>query len=151
MREALNHLFQIHPAGSDNNESNNPTTDASIPSVILLQEMTDSDLAVIQEMPWIQQRFYVTDLTTQNWMGGYGTTTLVDKRLFVERVFRVVYSNSMMQRDALFVDVSILGPGGMYLSTLYRSLYVADSCCSLTHSLTVIKQCPRSSGLATPI
>ena len=75
------------------------------PLVIFLQEMTSSDLILIQESKWIQQRFHITDITPQNWLEpGYGTTTLIDRRLGIKNVFRVPwYSN--FSRDGLFVDI----------------------------------------------
>lgn len=70
-------------------------------------EMTETDLQQIQSTPWIRDRFFVTDLLDNYWMGFYGTTTLVDERLSVQRVFRVLHSASWMQRDGLFVDVDV--------------------------------------------
>lgn len=78
-----------------------------LPYIILLQEMTDPDLEQIQKSSWVQERFIVTDLSDRFWGGLYGTTTLVDKRLSVQRVFRVLYSASRMQRDGLFVDIAV--------------------------------------------
>ncbi|KAG2413509.1 hypothetical protein HFD88_002698 [Aspergillus terreus] len=80
---------------------------APYPEVIFLQEMVASDLELIKATPWVQDNFYITDFSTQHWLGSYGTTTLVDKRLPVERVFRVPYAASRMQRDALFVDIAL--------------------------------------------
>ena len=74
------------------------------PCVILLQEMTASDLAIIQTNPWIRNSFYLTDLDSTNWLSGYGTLTLVDRRLPLTSAFRVRYA-SRMGRDALFVDI----------------------------------------------
>lgn len=69
--------------------------------------MVPADLEVIKSTPWIQEKFYITDLSHTRWGGGYGTTTLIDRRLSVQRVFRVPYSDSFMNRDGLFVDVAI--------------------------------------------
>ncbi|KAL4898014.1 Endonuclease/exonuclease/phosphatase [Aspergillus ambiguus] len=77
-----------------------------VPQVIFLQEMVASDLELIKSTPWIQTNFYITDYSPQHWLARYGTTTLVDKRLPIERVFRVPYAASRMQRDALFVDIA---------------------------------------------
>lgn len=101
MTKALSYLSTLH--------SPSPNT---IPSVIFLQEMVPSDLALIQQQPWIQARFYITDVSQSAWLSGYGVTTLIDRRLDVQGVFRVRYSNSRMGRDGLFVDVGIPGTGG---------------------------------------
>lgn len=106
MAKALEHLGQMHSSNPDPQQDDTDTdTDTALPSIILLQEMTESDLQQIQQSPWIQQRFFITDLSDQYWLGLYGTTTLVDKRFSVQRVFRVLYPASTMQRDGLFVDV----------------------------------------------
>ncbi|KAL3457982.1 hypothetical protein BJX64DRAFT_302326 [Aspergillus heterothallicus] len=100
MTAALHHLH--HLCKTQN------TSSPSSRTIILLQEMTPSTLAVIHASPWIRSRFYVTDLTPSHWRGsGYGTTTLVDRRLGIERVFRVPYAQSWMERDALFVDLAM--------------------------------------------
>ncbi|KAL4804672.1 Endonuclease/exonuclease/phosphatase [Aspergillus unguis] len=77
------------------------------PTVMLLQEMVDSDLTVIQQTSWVQERFYITDISDSHFGVSYETTTLVDRRLPPQRVFRVPYSRSCMDRDALFVDVKV--------------------------------------------
>ncbi|KAF9889074.1 hypothetical protein FE257_008051 [Aspergillus nanangensis] len=80
--------------------------------VIFLQECTPSDLATIAATPWVQERFHITDVDATNWTTThYGTTTLVDSRLPITAAFRVQYPQTRMDRDALFVDVS-LGPRG---------------------------------------
>ncbi|KAL4905570.1 hypothetical protein BDW74DRAFT_167772 [Aspergillus multicolor] len=81
-------------------------TDGS-PTVIFFQEMVASDLHLINETPWVREKFYMTDLSGNYWRSYYGTTTLVDRRLSLQRVFRVPYKLSAMQRDALFVDVKV--------------------------------------------
>ncbi|RDW68873.1 endonuclease/exonuclease/phosphatase family protein [Aspergillus mulundensis] len=77
------------------------------PTVIFFQEMVASDLHLINETPWVREKFYMTDLSGGHWRSYYGTTTLIDRRLSPERVFRVPYKLSAMQRDALFVDVKV--------------------------------------------
>ena len=81
-----------------------PTTNAV---VILLQEMTVSDLHLIESAHWIRERFHITDQSLKNWASGhYGTCTLIDKRLHLIDVFRVHYQATNMGRDALFVDIT---------------------------------------------
>jgi tyrosyl-DNA phosphodiesterase 2 len=78
----------------------------SIAPVIFLQECTPEDLKLISSNPWVRERFALTDLDATNWATShYGTTTLLDKRLTIQSVFRVHYSQTRMDRDALFVDV----------------------------------------------
>lgn len=82
-----------------------------IPACIFLQEMSSSDLHLIRQAPWIQQRFYITDLDSKNWHSDmYGTQTLVDRGLSVEAVFRVPWQ-SRFERDGLFVDIALTPTG----------------------------------------
>lgn len=120
MAKALEHLDQMHSPNLDPQQDDTDTdTDTALPSIILLQEMTEPDLQQIQQSPWIRQRFFITDLSDQYWLGLYGTTTLVDKRFSVQRVFRVLYPASTMQRDGLFVDVGYGSTQGVYISFLF--------------------------------
>lgn len=98
MTEALKYLNKLQ---NEHDDRNGP------PTVIFLQEMVHSDLQLLQEASWVQERFHLTDTSDQHWRGTYGTTTLVDRRLQLERVFRVPYPLSFMQRDALFVDIKL--------------------------------------------
>jgi tyrosyl-DNA phosphodiesterase 2 len=84
-----------------------PTTTAAI---VFLQECLLSDLNIISEQSWIRDNFYMTDMDTAHWGSDYyGTTTLIDRRLAVASCFRVHYLESVMERDALCVDVSVGG------------------------------------------
>ena len=75
-------------------------------AIMFLQEMLHSDLIILSKHPGIRAHFYMTDLTAEHWESGhYGTVTLVDRRLQVKEVFRVHYTDTKMERDALFVDV----------------------------------------------
>ena len=98
MRAAFRHLQTLVQA--------QPTTTAII---IHLAECVASDLNFLASDPWVRATFLITDLSTADWESGYyGTTTLIDRRLPVQSVFRVQYSQTRMARDALFVDV-VLG------------------------------------------
>jgi tyrosyl-DNA phosphodiesterase 2 len=97
MSSALNHLAGV-------------SAEITEPMVIFFQEMDEEDLELIQKASWIQERFCITDLNGTDWGGsGYGTTTLVDKRLKVRKVFRLPFP-SRYHRDGLFVDLA-LGSG----------------------------------------
>ncbi|RYP04550.1 hypothetical protein DL764_004358 [Monosporascus ibericus] len=81
--------------------------------VINLQECAPSDLIVISQKQWIRDSFYITDIDAFAWASGvYGTTTLVDRRLGISSCFRVHYSKTRMERDALFVDVVMPASSG---------------------------------------
>ncbi|KAI6090067.1 endonuclease/exonuclease/phosphatase family protein [Hypoxylon rubiginosum] len=99
MEAALAHLGQLLSQASS----------ASTTAVVInLQECVPSDLITISRQPWVRDGFYMTDLDASAWGSwAYGTTTLVDKRLDVLSCFRVHYAKSNMERDALFVDVSM--------------------------------------------
>ncbi|POS79264.1 hypothetical protein DHEL01_v202354 [Diaporthe helianthi] len=82
-------------------------------SVIFLQECTPDDLITIANTPWVRERYHLLDTDPTNWATAhYGTTTLVDARLPIISAFRVHYSKTRMDRDALFVDVGIGSDGG---------------------------------------
>ncbi|KAJ4373042.1 hypothetical protein N0V83_003333 [Neocucurbitaria cava] len=88
------------------------STPADTPLVIFLQEMGLSDLDQIRASKWIHQRFNATDLDNKNWLSPlYGTTTLIDRRLKINNVFRVPWF-SKFDRDGLFVDIALEGPSG---------------------------------------
>ncbi|KAE8379891.1 Endonuclease/exonuclease/phosphatase [Aspergillus bertholletiae] len=98
----LNYLSKVLLRPSDDSSN----TNIAPINIIFLQEMVPNDLTIIQQTKWIQDRFFITDLSDTHWRGTYGTTTLIDKRCQVQRVFRVPYSTTRMQRDGLFVDVN---------------------------------------------
>ncbi|KAK8069255.1 Endonuclease/exonuclease/phosphatase [Apiospora phragmitis] len=76
--------------------------------VINLQETTPSDLITISQKHWIRRGFYMSDLNSSAWGSDmYGTTMLVDRRLAIASCFRVHYAATQMERDALFVDVTV--------------------------------------------
>lgn len=97
-----------------------PSTTAA---VIFLQESISSDLTTIGEKSWVRERFNVTDADNANWASRfYGTTTLVDRRLPITSCFRVHYLKTRMERDGLFVDVSVEGKTIRFCNTHLESL-----------------------------
>ncbi|KAE8163283.1 Endonuclease/exonuclease/phosphatase [Aspergillus tamarii] len=97
MRPALAHLHQLARL-----------LPLNIAPVIFLQECTPLDLETIAATPWVQASFHLTDIDPANWATAqYGTTVLVSKLLPITSVFRVHYSHTRMDRDALFVDIYI--------------------------------------------
>ncbi|KAF2705084.1 hypothetical protein K504DRAFT_106641 [Pleomassaria siparia CBS 279.74] len=109
MSAALSHLAGL--------VSSVPTTSAV---VVFLQEMAEweglasssaregsGDVALLQGAGWVQERFYMSDVDGGAWGGaGYGTVTLIDRRLSVARVGRLPFV-SEFRRDALFIDVHL--------------------------------------------
>lgn len=85
----------------------------STPAVAInLQECTPSDLITISQKYWVRDRFPITDLDSSAWASGlYGTSMLLDRRLKMASCFRVHYSATQMERDALFADVTVPASG----------------------------------------
>jgi tyrosyl-DNA phosphodiesterase 2 len=82
--------------------------DAYSPTVIMLQEMLETDLALLQAQPWIRQHYDMTDIGNKYWESGhYGTCSLIPKSLHIASVFRVHYRETAMERDGLFVDIDV--------------------------------------------
>lgn len=70
------------------------------------------DLRQIASAAWIQERFLVTDLTTDHWRCGYNSVTLIDKRLGVVSVARLPFV-SEYRREALLLDIAVTPSGGL--------------------------------------
>jgi tyrosyl-DNA phosphodiesterase 2 len=101
MKAALNHLGAL---------VKDLASTPSVAPIIFLQECTPEDLVTISSNLWVRERFMLTDLDATYWATNhYGTTMLLDARLLITSVFRVHYSQTHMNRDALFVDFA-LGP-----------------------------------------
>lgn len=99
MRAALDHLGDL---------VNDLESSSSVAPVIFLQECTPEDLVIISSTPWVRRRFVLTDLDATYWATNhYGTTMILDARLPIASVFRVHYSQTRMDRDALFVDLAL--------------------------------------------
>lgn len=101
--------------------------------IIFFQEMGVSDMEQIRDSAWVKQRFNLTEIDSRNWLGPhYGTTTLVDRRLHIDSVFRVPWY-SKFDRDGLFVDISLYNqkdsnapPKVMRLCNTHLESLVAD-------------------------
>jgi tyrosyl-DNA phosphodiesterase 2 len=86
------------------------STPPAVPIVVFLQEMGQSDLKQIRDSIWISKRFNITDFDNRNWLSPqYGTTSLVDRRLDIQSVFRVPWI-SKFGRDGLFIDITLMNP-----------------------------------------
>ncbi len=96
------------------------------PCVILLNEMTVTDLDLIKRAGWVREGYNVTDVSPDHWESpGYGTCMLVPRALPVKSVFRVHYEKTAMERDALFVDVALPGGRTLRLGTSHLESLVA--------------------------
>ncbi|AEO61608.1 hypothetical protein MYCTH_2311932 [Thermothelomyces thermophilus ATCC 42464] len=103
MSAALKHLGSL-VAGNPN------------PSVIMLNEMTPPDLALIKLADWVREGYDITDATADHWESSiYGTCMLVPRALPIKRVARLHYAATAMQRDALFADVALARGGTLRL------------------------------------
>jgi len=80
-------------------------------TIILLQEVHQSCFPALLAHTFIRTMYDTTDISPSSWSGGsfYGTVTLVPKSLavHVSSVFRTPFTNSGMDRDALYVDVDL--------------------------------------------
>ncbi|KAL0637181.1 hypothetical protein Q9L58_003830 [Maublancomyces gigas] len=59
--------------------------------------------------PWVRDELIITNIIPMVYADKYGTVTLISRYLVraLERAFRVVFQNSVMGRDVLFVDLKI--------------------------------------------
>ncbi|KAK7748300.1 hypothetical protein SLS62_008761 [Diatrype stigma] len=77
--------------------------------VICIQECTVAHLEAITKSEWIREQFSITDVDSSNWATGhFGTTMLIDRRLPITSCFRIHFAQTLLDRDAHFVDV--VGP-----------------------------------------
>ncbi|KAI1618504.1 Endonuclease/exonuclease/phosphatase [Exophiala viscosa] len=99
----------------------------STPTIVMLQEMLETDLALIQEQPWIREKYSLTDITSKYWESGhYGTCTLIPTVLPVNAVFRVHYEQTVMERDALFVDLAFGNGHSIRICNSHLESLIAD-------------------------
>lgn len=99
MRAAISHLKHLVTIAPDQN---------STATVIYFQECVTKDLEIMAADEWIREKFALTDIGNNNWASGhYGTVSLIDRRLPISSCFRVHFSRTRMERDGLFVDVTI--------------------------------------------
>ncbi|KIJ62815.1 hypothetical protein HYDPIDRAFT_113923 [Hydnomerulius pinastri MD-312] len=82
------------------------------PCCILLQEVSVSAFTLILTSEWVQRCFVVVPSSTDKWPYGatYGTVTLVARTVPVCGTHTIDFSNSRMNRNALFVDLKLAVP-----------------------------------------
>lgn len=103
------------------------TTSSPHPSVIFLAETLESDLALLRASPWVQSHYHLTDLDATYWESGhYGTVVLIPHALPVHTVFRVHYSATKQERDAMFVDIALAPGRVLRLCTTHLESLIAD-------------------------
>ncbi|RYO87079.1 hypothetical protein DL764_008916 [Monosporascus ibericus] len=80
-------------------------------TIIFLQECTLPYLETIARSQWVRDRFFITEVDASNWTSGHaGTAMLVDRRLLVTACFRVHFTQTLLDRDAHFIDIMIRPP-----------------------------------------
>ncbi|KIX01754.1 uncharacterized protein Z518_09481 [Rhinocladiella mackenziei CBS 650.93] len=100
---------------------------SSVPAIIMLQEMLESDLTLIKGQPWVRTNYNLTDIDAKYWESGhYGTCTLIPKALPITSVFRVHYEQTAMERDGLFVDLDFGNSQIVRICNTHLESLVAD-------------------------
>ncbi|KAK3297697.1 Endonuclease/exonuclease/phosphatase [Chaetomium fimeti] len=91
-----------------------------VPSVIMLNEMTKSDLNLIKQAAWVREGYNITDANTDHWeSASYGTCMLLPRTLPLTTISRLHYPNTSMARDGLFADVALPGGRALRLCTTH--------------------------------
>jgi tyrosyl-DNA phosphodiesterase 2 len=99
----------------------------SLPTIIMLQEMLDTDLVLVQAQDWVRANYEMTDIDNRFWESGhYGTCTLIPKALPITSVFRVHYEQTAMERDGLFVDLDFGNGQVIRICNTHLESLVAD-------------------------
>lgn len=100
---------------------------SSNPTIIMLQEMLASDLELIKAQAWVASAYNITDVDDRHWESGhYGTVTLIPQSLPITSVFRVHYEQTVMERDALFVDVDVGNGQTIRICNTHLESLIAD-------------------------
>jgi len=106
-----------------------PIESQPLPTIILLQEVHKSCLPTLLSNTFIRAMYHVTDVSTHSWNCSYGTITLIPKCLsmHVAAVFRTPFSNSIMGRDALYIDFDLPHPCQSFVETMKTKVRVANT------------------------
>ncbi|KAG1842018.1 Endonuclease/exonuclease/phosphatase [Suillus subalutaceus] len=82
------------------------------PCCILLQEVHESVFTQILNAEWVRRCFIVVPTSVDKWpdQAKYGNVTLVSRTIPVVNVSTIEFSNSNMERNALFVDIKLSVP-----------------------------------------
>lgn len=75
--------------------------------IIGLQEMTKHVLQQLLEQPFIQQRYYISDVDGRTFNGWYGVVLLIDLHLFISNVNVFSFPQSNMGRRLLLADIKL--------------------------------------------
>ncbi|KAG2147562.1 Endonuclease/exonuclease/phosphatase [Suillus clintonianus] len=82
------------------------------PCCILLQEVHASVFTQILNAEWVRRYFIVVPTSVDKWpdQAEYGNVTLVSRTIPVVNASTIVFSNSEMKRNAVFVDIKLSIP-----------------------------------------
>ncbi|KAI0635908.1 Endonuclease/exonuclease/phosphatase [Trametes polyzona] len=83
------------------------------PSCILLQELNLNSMRALKANKWVRRHFAVVcDFTESRPWRTYGNATLVSRSIRIEKAQVLYFSNSLMGRAAIFVDLLLRAPDG---------------------------------------
>ncbi|KAG1750802.1 Endonuclease/exonuclease/phosphatase [Suillus lakei] len=87
-------------------------SDRPEPCCILLQEVHASVFTQILNAEWVRRCFIVVPTSVDKWpeQAEYGNVTLVSRTIPVVNASTIVFSNSKMKRNAVFVDIKLSIP-----------------------------------------
>ncbi|KAF7327817.1 hypothetical protein MKEN_00361500 [Mycena kentingensis (nom. inval.)] len=86
--------------------------EAPEPCVVMLQEVQLAQMDAILGNGWVREHFLVTPVDVHKWPANalFGTVTLVEKSIPVERAHSLHFGESYMERMALIVDIRLAAP-----------------------------------------
>ncbi|KAH9938708.1 Endonuclease/exonuclease/phosphatase [Fomitopsis serialis] len=108
LRCALDHIrsaLEGQAGGADAGES-------PVPCCILLQEIEGEAMSVLLKHRWVREHFIAIPTSANTWPSPrYGNVTLVSNTVPTVGAQSLVFGNSVMGRNAVFVDVQLAAPG----------------------------------------
>lgn len=110
IKGALDHLHSLLYSRSSWTNQAKPGYQSELPpAVLLFQEVHSQALEAILADFWVREEFIITNTTLMSYAEKYGTVTLISRCLApaMGSAFRIPFQNSVMGRDALFVDLNV--------------------------------------------
>ncbi|CAF4387662.1 unnamed protein product, partial [Rotaria sordida] len=91
--------------------------------IIGLQEMTKNILQQLVAQPFVQERYYVSDIDGRTFNDWYGVVLLIDNRLNISNLNLINFPQSIMGRRLIFAEIKldqneILRIGTVHLESL---------------------------------
>ncbi|CAF1272631.1 unnamed protein product [Rotaria sordida] len=91
--------------------------------IISLQEMTKSILKQLLTQPFVQERYYISDVDGHTFNSSYGVVLLIDNRLNISNLNLIDFPQSIMGRHLIFAEIKldqneILRIGTVHLESL---------------------------------